>query len=163
MRTLALLFLLMLHPATWGQAPNLQMVGEARLRFMFWPVYDSRLYSLGGDYRQGQRPLRFEIQYLRNVDAKDLVARTRDEWERQQPLSMIEQTWLQELLRLWPDVAENDVLAMVIDEQGGSTFLLNGWSLGTIGDPAFGERFLGIWLSPKTSQPELRRSLLGMN
>jgi hypothetical protein len=163
MRIFSFILLLVLHPMSWGQEASLQMVGEARLQFMFWPVYDSRLFTPGGDYRQGQRPLRFEIEYRRNVNAQDLVSRTRDEWERQQPISMTEQQWLQELARIWPDVAENDVLVLEINAQGESTFLINGSTLGAIAEPAFGERFLDIWLSPNTSRPELRLGLLGMN
>lgn len=142
---------------------SLQMVGQARLTFMFWPIYDSRLYSPDGNFREGQRPLRLEIQYLRDITASELVAQTRNEWERLQPLSADEQLWLTSLARIWPDVSENDVLALELDEGGGSTFLLNGQRLGGIDDPAFGSRFLGIWLSPDTSRPQLRRSLIGMN
>jgi len=50
-----------------------------------------------------------------------------------------------------------------VDEQERSTFLLSGEPLGQIVDPEFGENFLGIWLSPDTSRPELRLSLLGIN
>ena len=142
---------------------SLQMVGQARLTFMFWPIYDSRLYSPDGSFREGQRPLRLEIQYLRDITASELVVQTRNEWERLQPLSADEQLWLTSLSRMWPDVSENDVLALELDEGGGSTFLLNGQRLGGIDDPAFGSRFLGIWLSPDTSRPQLRRSLIGMN
>jgi hypothetical protein len=50
-----------------------------------------------------------------------------------------------------------------MSESGRSTFLLNGKPLGSIDDPQFGPSFLAIWLSPDTSRPELRRSLIGMN
>jgi hypothetical protein len=141
---------------------TLQMVGEARLEFMIWPIYDSRLYSIDGNYQEGQLPLRLEIQYLRDVDAEDLVAHTQSEWQRQGLAHGGEQQWLETLSRLLPDVRENDVLALVIDEQGGSAFLINGEPLGQIDDPHFGQQFLGIWLSPDTSRPELRQSLLGL-
>ena len=141
----------------------LQMVGEARLKVMFWPVYDSRLYSPDGSYESGQRPLRLDIEYLRDIDAEDLVAHTRKEWERLEVADASRQPWLDTLGRLWPDVGENDVLSLVVDEQERSTFLLNGEPLGEIVDPEFGENFLGIWLSPDTSRPELRLSLLGIN
>ena len=39
-------------------AGELRLVGEAELRFMFWSVYHSRLYSEDGRYRDGQLPLR---------------------------------------------------------------------------------------------------------
>lgn len=162
-RTVLIIVVLLLCPVAWAEEDTLQMVGEARLKFLFWPIYDSRLYSLDGSFQDGQRPLRFEIQYLRDVSAPDLVVRTRDEWQRLQPVSAPEEQWLQALSRLWPDVSENDVLALALDEQGGSTFLLNGQPLGEIGDPAFGERFLSIWLSPGTSRPDLRLGLLGSN
>src|SRR6056297_4075019 len=62
-------------------ASELEKVGEARLQVMFWSVYDSRLYAEDGVYRQGKRPLKLEIQYLRDISAEDLVKRTGKEWE----------------------------------------------------------------------------------
>ncbi len=142
---------------------TLRMVGEARLTFMFWPVYDSRLYSVDGIYREGRLPLLLEIQYLRDVDAGDLVKHTQSEWQRQGLSHGSEQQWLETLSRLLPDVRENDVLALEVDELGSSTFLVNGRPLGQINDPQFGKQFLAIWLSPDTSQPELRQTLLGID
>lgn len=148
--------------ASAAETGPLQMVGEARLKVMFWPVYDSRLFSPDGSYSEGRRPLRLDIQYLRDIDAKDLVSHTRKEWERLQVAETDRLQWLASLARLWPDVGEKDVLSLVLDEQGRSTFLLNGEPLGDIDDPGFGEDFLAIWLSPDTSRPELRLSLLGI-
>ena len=34
---------------------------------------------------------------------------------------------------------------------------------GNVDDPNFGEKFLGIWLSPKTTRPKIRREMLGNN
>jgi hypothetical protein len=34
-------------------------------------------------------------------------------------------------------------------------------ALGTVDDPAFARAFFLIWLDPKTTAPELRRSLFG--
>jgi hypothetical protein len=142
---------------------RLQLVGEARLTVMVWPIYESRLYTADGNYTEGQRPLRLELEYLRDIEALDLVEHTRKEWRHLQMLSGQENVWLESLSSLWPDVSENDVLALVLDEGGRSTFMLNGESLGGIDDPAFGPSFLAIWLSPATSRPELRRALIGMN
>jgi hypothetical protein len=142
---------------------SLRMVGQARLTFMIWPVYDSRLYSTDGSYQEGQLPLRLEIQYLREVQAADLLQHTRSEWQRLGLAHEREQQWLQTLSQLLPDVRENDVLALVVDAQGSSAFLINGQPIGQIDDPHFGERFLDIWLAPSTSRPELRRALLGAN
>jgi hypothetical protein len=142
---------------------RLQLVGEARLEVLFWSIYDSRLYSADGSYTEGQRPVRLELQYLRDVEGSDLVEHTHNEWQHLQLRSESKAAWLDQLAAMWPDVRENDVLAMEIGESGRSTFTLNGEALGSISDPEFGPSFLAIWLSPDTSQPGLRRDLIGMN
>ena len=140
---------------------SLQLVGEARLKVMLWPVYDSRLYSATGHYNSEQRPLRFEIKYLRNIDASDLVLQTELEWEQQGIDHPRQSQWLETLQELWPDVAEDDVITLDLDDQGYSTFYSNDELLGQINDPDFGAHFLDIWLSPATSRPELREALIG--
>lgn len=161
MKRWVLVLLALLVPAmARADAGDLQMVGQARLEVLWWPVYDSRLYSPGGIYVEGTRPLRLEIQYLRDIQAQDLIENTRKEWQR---LGLVgaQQQWLQDLVRLWPNVKKNDVLALALDKLGRSTFFLNGQALGTIEDPGFGRDFLAIWLSPETSRPELRLALIG--
>ncbi|PLW83673.1 hypothetical protein CWI75_04820 [Kineobactrum sediminis] len=160
-RYLASVILAALLAAATQASDNLEMVGEARLSVMFWSVYDSRLYSEDGRYDPGQRPLRLEIEYLRDISASALVDRTGEEWDHLNLNHEGSQAWLEELRGLWPDVTKNDVLALDLDEQNRSTFLLNGEPLGVIEDPAFGEHFLAIWLSPDTSRPALRRALIG--
>ena len=154
--------LLFLQPLlALGQTEHLSLVGQAQLKFLLWPIYDSRLYSTDGSYRDRQRPLRLEIQYLRNIDADDLVARTGAEWQQQSVPLNKQELWLGALSDLWPDVSKNDVLTLYIDQNDRSTFYHNGSLLGAIDDPGFGQQFVDIWLSPETSRPELRQALLG--
>ncbi len=144
-------------------ASDLELVGEGRLKVLFWSVYDSRLYTADGAYRDGQRPLRFDIEYLISVDAADLVSRTRQEWQFQNLGHPRQAEWLERLSALWPDISKGDVLSLEVDERGSSRFLLNGEQLGSIEDDAFARQFLAIWLAPETSQPELRLALTGQN
>ncbi len=163
-RSFVVFLVLLLCGQVQASDSALRMVGQARLTFMLWPVYDSRLYSADGTYREGQLPLRLEIEYLRDVYAADLVRHTQSEWQSQGLSHPGQQEWLETLSVLLPDVSENDVLAVVVaHETGRSAFLVNGRSLGQIDDPNFSEHFLNIWLSPKTSRPELRQALLGNN
>jgi len=141
--------------------PSLQMVGEARLNVMFFSVYDSRLYTEDGRYEPDQRPLRLEIEYLRNIKAKALVEQTGAEWDHLQVTHERRDAWLAELTTLWPDVGKNDVIALELDAQNRSTFYFNGEQLGMMEDAEFGEYFVAIWLSPDTSRPALREALLG--
>ena len=161
-RYLLLILTVVLCSKAGASVGTLQMVGQARLEFMIWPIYDSRLYSIDGNYQEGQRPLRLDIQYLRDVDAEDLVKHTQSEWQRQGLSHVGEQQWLAMLSRLLPSVRKNDVLTLEVDEQGSSAFSVNGEPLGRIDDPHFGHHFLAIWLSPDTSRPELRQALLGL-
>ncbi|MEJ2530541.1 MAG: chalcone isomerase family protein [Halioglobus sp.] len=144
-----------------ARAMELQKVGEASLKVFVWPVYNSRLYSADGNYVAGQRPVRLDIEYLRDVDAEDLVAHTREEWQHQGVTHEEQPRWLARLAQLWPDVAKGDILSVVVDDSNVSTFYRNGERLGALDDPDFGQHFLGIWLSPDTSRPELRLALLG--
>jgi hypothetical protein len=42
-----------------------------------------------------------------------------------------------------------------------AVFFVNGRGVGEVRDARFAQLFFGIWLSPRTSQPALRASLLG--
>ena len=154
-----LLFLAALVPGV--QASEYRLVGEAELTFMFWSVYHSRLYSEDGSYQAGQLPLRMEIEYQLPVKGEALVQRTAREWEHLGLEHAQQEHWLQTLERLWPDLERDDVLTLEVDADGVSTFYYNGEPLGGINDREFGEQFLGIWLSPGTSRPEVRDALLG--
>ncbi len=157
-----LVILLLLCAKAGASGGTLDIVGQARLTFLIWPIYDSRLYAIDGNYEQGQLPVRLDIQYLRDVYAEDLVRHTQSEWQQQGLSDAGQQQWLAALAQLLPDVREKDVLSLVVDTEGRSTFLINEQSLGQIKDPQFGQQFLNIWLSPNTSRPELRQALLGI-
>jgi len=136
-------------------------VGNAKLKVLFWDVYDSTLYSENGRYREGQVPLQLDIQYLLDIKSQALVERTAQEWDALGLEHENIDKWLASLSVLWPDVSKNDVLTIALDTQNRSTFYRNGDLLGTIEDAAFGTSFIDIWLSPDTTRPALRASLIG--
>ncbi|MHA7815977.1 MAG: chalcone isomerase family protein [Pseudohaliea sp.] len=145
---------------TSASAP-LALVGEAKLEVLFWSIYRSRLYCPGGVYEPGVRPLRLEIEYLRDIRSEDLVKRTAQEWDKLDVTDPAREQWLTKLEALWPDVEKNDVLAVELDDDNRATFFHNGQRLGTLDDPAFGQQFVAIWLSPESSRPEMRLALTG--
>jgi len=155
------LALLLTLPALSSADNDLQKVGEAQLKVLFWKVYNSRLFSADGSYVDGQRPLQLEIEYLRDIDADQLVERTAAEWQSQELAHPRQQQWLQSLSALWPDVSKHDVIALQLDRDDRSSFFINGEFLGYVEDPAFGQAFIDIWLSPNTTRPELRSMLIG--
>jgi len=145
-----------------GQATTaFELVGTARLRVMLWSIYDSRLYTESGSYRRKERPLRLEIEYLRNISADRLIDRTAKEWAAMGRNHPAQDRWLARLKDLWPDIRKGDVLAIELNAQNVATFYHNGRQLGAIQDADFGQQFVDIWLSEDTTRPEMRQALLG--
>jgi len=156
-----ILIILLLTVATGAMAQGgtqlkgqLEKVGEAKLEVLFWSIYRSRLYCPDGTYEPGVRPLRLEIEYLRDIRSEDLVKRTGEEWEQLGVTDPAREEWLATLRTLWPDVGKND-------QDSRATFFHNERRLGSIEDPDFGQRFVDIWLSPDTSRPQMRLALTG--
>ena len=68
--------------------------------------------------------------------------------------------WLAEMTRLFPDVKKGDRLTGVYQPGAGVAFLYNDRPAGEVRDPDFARVFMGIWLSPRTSEPAMRTQLL---
>jgi hypothetical protein len=146
---------------TPGETTELEKVGEARLKFLLWSVYDSRLFTPSGDYREGDRPLKLEVTYLLDVKADALIDRTLTEWEAMGRAHPRQAEWAEKLASIWVDIKANDTLSLELDRDNRATFRRNGELLGQIDDPEFGQEFVDIWLSPDCTRPELRMALLG--
>lgn len=140
---------------------DLKLIGEAKLEILFWDIYRSKLYSSDGQYSPSKRPVALEIEYLRDIKAKELVEATEEEWQKLGIDLGAYQSWLPQISQIWPDILEHDVLTLRIDQDGQSQFFFNHQPIGTITDTAFGPAFLAIWLDAKASYPKLRRQLIG--
>ena len=146
------------HAVPWE---DLQLAGEARLKVLFWNVYDARLYTADGRYRERGYPMALQLDYLRDIASADLVDETLRQWE-QQGLDGNPKVgdWLRRLSELWPDVTEQDAITLVVDVGGASRFYFNDTLLGGIDDPEFAEAFAAIWLSDNTTSPRVREQLI---
>ncbi|MGE0098885.1 MAG: chalcone isomerase family protein [Hydrogenophaga sp.] len=140
-----------------------QKLGSARLRVWGFEVYDATLYATPGFDPQRFTEHRFglELSYLRSFKGPDIAERSIDEMRG---LANIEpeqaERWLQAMGALFPDVRRGDRITGVHVPGTGARFYLNGQWLGEVADEAFSRLFFGIWLSPKTSQPGMRRTLI---
>ncbi len=140
---------------------DLNRVGEATLRVLFWDIYVSKLYTRDGSFQGVQPGMALNLKYKRAVTDEQLVQATRKQWQKLpgfQPETS--EMWLAKLLELWPDVAAGDEILLYVDEQLASHFYFNGGRLGVMTDPRFTQQFLAIWLSPQTSYPEVRAQLI---
>ncbi|WP_375057776.1 chalcone isomerase family protein [Zobellella sp. DQSA1] len=152
--------LLFLAVPVWASPlSDLTLVGEGKMRWLFWDLYQARFYSGDGRYRPGDFPQALALHYQRDIRQEDLLNATVEEWRR---LGVDwKPEWQQQLSRLWPSVRKRDELVLRADKDGVSRFYFNWQLLGEIVDPEFAPAFLAIWLSPDSRDPALTRQLKG--
>ena len=141
--------------------PNAQMLGEGRLKVLFWNVYDATLYTPSSGYFSGG-PFALSLTYLMDFAGQDIAKRSVDEMQDQgwQDTTQLE-SWENQMITLFPNVKEGDTLVGIQTTEGSARFYYNDTFVGQVDDGEFSKAFFGIWLSPKTSEPKLRRKLLG--
>jgi len=141
--------------------PDAQKIGDGVLSYLFWDVYKATLYAPGAGWRP-DAPFALSLDYMRDLKGRDIAARTIDEIREQGFTDEAKLSdWAARLAELFPDVAEGDSLTAVRDTAGRTVFYSDAKRIGMIDDPAFSRRFFDIWLGEKTSEPKLRRALLG--
>ncbi len=140
-----------------------QVVGNARLRVWGFEVYDARLFAGPGfdSARFAEQPLALEFSYLRSLKGPDIAERSLDEMRDLETIAPAQaNAWLAAMRSLFPDVKKGDRITSVHQPGRGALFYLNDRLLGEVADPRFSRLFFGVWLSPKTSQPAMRDTLL---
>ncbi|MFZ5531954.1 MAG: chalcone isomerase family protein [Pseudomonadota bacterium] len=149
-----------LPPEIQALGKDWQMQGSARFRKYLVNVYDGRLWTPAGRYDpQGLYAL--DLTYALAFKAKDLAARSVQEMQRIGEVDGDRLTqWGEVMRRAFPDIKAGDRLIGVNLPGRETRFYLNGKLFSTVPDPAFGPAFFGIWLDPRTSEPDFRRELL---
>ena len=136
-------------------------VGQARLKILFWNVYDSVLSTPTGTW-QDKGPYQLALTYLRDIPAQQLVDETEKAWRDQGRSHPDENQWLQELVVV---VARCDRGRHAGDGDRRSRdimpFWLNNRAIGSVDHPDFGAFFGGIWLDADSPRPALRAKLVG--
>ena len=132
------------------------------MQIMFWPVYTAELYISQPQYQKDQWPQALKLTYLRDIKKQELIDATEDQWQHIKLNHQQQKQWLQQLADIWPDIKQNDQLTLFVSNDGSSQFYANGSLIGKIDDTEFGSAFLAIWLSERTSEPSLRKQLLGI-
>ncbi|MEM6811129.1 MAG: chalcone isomerase family protein [Pseudomonadota bacterium] len=144
-----------------AHVPNAQKVGEGRLVYLFFNVYDAALFAPKGELKR-EEPFAIQISYLREISAKKIADRSAVEIRNQGRYSEEQVArWNQEMLEIFPDVSKGVRLTGVYDPKGETIFYKNSEEIGRIQDADFSQAFFDIWLDEKTSSPDLRRKLLG--
>ena len=148
-------------PAAMGSAyASLKRLGEGRLRFLAFHVYDATLY-VSGDKWSPDQVFALDLRYEMSLKGKDIAERSIAEMKGQghsDPAKL--KRWGEEMARVFPDIKAGDRLVGVSLPNSGASFFNDQKLLGVIADPEFAGAFFAIWLSERTSEPKLRRQLL---
>lgn len=135
--------------------------GEGHMNFLFIKAYNARLWTDAPSWSMDQ-PFAMEITYGLGFDTDDLVERTIKEMKNVDPaLNDAEIAKLTpELDKVYPPVKAGDRLVALYVPGKPVMFSHNGQPTGSIAGESFTRDFFGIWLSPNTSAPSLRKELL---
>ncbi len=139
-------------------------IGGARLSVWGFQVYDARLWTEPSFTAESylQRSFALEINYLRNVSGESIADSSLKEMRGIGSMTQAQaDKWLTDMRKLFPDVKKGDRLLGIYKPGMGALFTLNGQPAGEVRDTEFATLFFGIWLSPKTSKPQMRLQLLG--
>ncbi|WP_350979133.1 chalcone isomerase family protein [Shewanella sp. AC34-MNA-CIBAN-0136] len=142
---------------------TLIQVGTADMSLLWLDIYSAKLFSIDGKYQANRFPMILDIQYHRDIDAIDLVDATIEQWQHLGFTEANIELYRQQLVNAWPDVKQGDRLTFKVNTPEDAAFLLNDTPYYQVSNAQFPEAFLDIWLSEKTSRPELRNQLIGVN
>lgn len=141
---------------------NSELVGEARLKIMFWDIYDAKLSAMNGEFQEGT-PMALSLSYLRDFDGEDIASRSIDEMrDLGYEDELLLAKWFEQMRSLFPNVKEGENITGALDEKKSTHFYYQGKFLGSIDDVNFSKAFFDIWLHENTSEPKMRKKLLGI-
>lgn len=141
-----------------------RLQGRATLRFFGLQVYEARLWTppTFDPARYDTQPFALELEYARKLHGSAIAERSIAEMRRVGDFTEEQaKAWLALMNQAFPSVSANDRLTGLHDGRGGVRFFFNGKLTADIQDKDYARLFFGIWLSPKTSAPALRRALIG--
>lgn len=142
-------------------APDWTVLGQGEMRWFGLRLYSAELWSSRTRFDPDQT-FALRITYARRFEGKRLSSASVDEMRRigYQDATQLAR-WQQTMDRVFPDVAEGDVLTGVYLPARGAAFYLGTRLLAEVEDPEFARAFFAIWLDPRTREPGLRQQLLG--
>ena len=139
-----------------------KVVGEAQLKVMFWKIYDAKLAAPNGEWKNDS-PFALSLTYLRDFDGEEIASRSIDEMrDIGYADEVLLAKWYEQMRSVFPNVKEGENITGVMSSDQYTHFYYDGNLIGSIEDESFGQAFFDIWLNEKTSEPKMRKQLLGL-
>lgn len=163
MRRILLIWLLFLSIPLTSNAEMTakKLIGQGALHYYLWHVYDVKLYSNDGKF-SFDKPFILKLEYKRKLYGDKIADRSAEEIRGLGFKDEIKlAAWHAQMKDVFPDVNDGVSLTGYYAPNKPTIFYKNDQEVGAIKDPEFGKWFFGIWLDEKTSEPKLRKKLLG--
>lgn len=159
----AMMLLPAAHAASpWEKSvPAAESVGKGKFHYLFMHIYDAELLAPNGAY-EATSPFALKLTYHRALEGEDIAEESIRQMRKQGLKDeAILSGWLSEMRAIFPNIQKGDSLTGLRTADGKTHFYYGETLVGEVNDPAFTDAFFGIWLSPKTTEPSLRKQLLG--
>jgi hypothetical protein len=150
-------------PELAKELPGAQLRGTGATRFLGMRIYDASLWSPAAITGDGaNQPLALALVYARNIKGDLIVSSSLREMQQVGSFTDAQAAqWAKAMAPLFPNIKPGDRITGVQRPGESARFYFNGALQGEVADAAFTRLFFGIWLSPRTSDPQLRQQLLG--
>ena len=146
--------------------PEARIQGKGAFTWFGLKIYEITLWSGNPSLTPQElttRSFALDLRYARKLFGGKIAEASIDEIKKIGVGTAAQHSaWLASMKALFPDVAKGTHLTGLYVPGQPTRFFLDGVPLGEVPDPEFGPAFFAIWLHPKTSEPPLRRALLGM-
>ena len=151
-----------LAPAVVMLMPEVKLRGGGEQTFLGVSIYDGYYWGPGAGGWSPDKPFALEFVYHRSLNGAMIAERSAEEMTRLGYGTPHQRgRWTQQMRRIFPDVNDGDCLIGVNLPHEGVRFFRNGTPIGDIDDREFARAFFAIWFDPRTSEPALRKKLLG--
>jgi hypothetical protein len=147
---------------TFNQAfsNDLKIRGTHNYTYYVFDVYQATLF-MDKKCHYPQCNFVLQINYKSAFDGIDIVESSIQEINNQHNLDAKTKNIYKGILgKIFPNVKQDDIIKGEM-LNGKAIFYLNNKFIGKINDTQLAQYFFDIWLSPKTSEPKMRQTLLG--
>ena len=141
--------------------------GSGKYAVLFITAYDTELWTDAPQWSMNA-PFALTLRYHIGFSSDYLLNRTLREMKGVDPkLSDADIARYKKAMAFFAPASSGDEMTMLYQPgQPGKNesvrFFKNGAPTGEVSEPGFAQDFFGVWLSPNTSEPDLRKSLLNL-
>jgi hypothetical protein len=137
-----------------------QPYGSGKYAVLFITAYDAEVWTDAAGWSMNA-PFALTLRYHIGFSSDYLVNRTLREMKAVNPaLTDADIARYRKAMAFFAPASSGDEMTMLYQPGQPTRFFKNGAPTGEISEPGFAADFFGVWLSPNTSDPDLRASLL---